>query len=48
LTRLAFVAPAFVEAICRGQQAAELTVERLLNRINLPLDWRSQTNALVS
>ncbi len=39
LARLAFVAPAIVEAICQGQQPAELSAETLLNRINLPLEW---------
>jgi site-specific DNA recombinase len=46
LARLAFVAPAIVEAICQGQQPAELSAETLLNRINLPLDWAQQEHAL--
>jgi hypothetical protein len=46
LARLAFVAPAIVEAICRGQQPAELSAETLLNRINLPLEWSEQRNVL--
>ena len=35
LARLAFVAPAIVEAICRRQQPAELSAD-LPNRMNLP------------
>jgi hypothetical protein len=43
--RLAFVAPAIVEATCQGQQPAGLSTETLLNRIDLPLEWPAQTNA---
>ena len=46
LSRLAFVAPAIAEAICQGQQPAELSAETLLNRVNLPLAWSEQRNAL--
>jgi site-specific DNA recombinase len=46
LSRLAFVAPAIVEAICRGRQPAELNAETLLNRIELPLEWPAQLKAL--
>ena len=46
LSRLAFVAPAIVEAICHGQQPAELTTQTLLNRIDLPLEWLAQRHAL--
>jgi site-specific DNA recombinase len=46
LSRLAFVAPAIVEAICQRQQPAELNAETLLNRIDLPLEWPAQRNAL--
>ena len=46
LSRLAFVTPAIVEAICQGQQPAELNAETLLNRIDLPLEWPAQRNAL--
>ncbi len=46
LARLAFVAPAIVEAICQGRQPAELSAETLLNRINLPLAWTQQEHAL--
>ncbi|MFZ1122957.1 MAG: hypothetical protein WAN81_22250 [Candidatus Binataceae bacterium] len=46
LSRLAFITPAIVEAICQGQQPAELNAETLLNRIDLPLEWPAQRNAL--
>jgi hypothetical protein len=46
LSRVAFVAPSIVEAICQGQQPAELNVETLLNRIDLPLEWPAQLSAL--
>ena len=46
LARLAFVAPAIVEAICQGRQPAQLNAETLLNRIDLPLDWPAQLKAL--
>ena len=46
LARLAFVAPAIVEAICQGQQPAELSTQTLLNRIDLPLEWTQQEHAL--
>jgi hypothetical protein len=46
LSRLAFVAPAIVEAICQGRQPADLSAETLLKRIDLPLDWSSQVRAL--
>jgi hypothetical protein len=46
LFRLAFVTPTIVEAICQGQQPAELNAETLLNRIDLPLEWMAQRNAL--
>jgi site-specific DNA recombinase len=46
LSRLAFVSPAIVEAICQGQQPAELNAETLLNRIDLPLEWQAQRDEL--
>jgi site-specific DNA recombinase len=46
LAHLAFVAPSIVEAICQGRQPAELSAETLLNRIDLPLEWRAQLSAL--
>ena len=46
LSRLAFTAPTIVEAICEGRQPAELSIETLLNRIDLPLEWSAQLNAI--
>ena len=46
LSRLSFVAPRIVEAICQGRQAADLNAETLLNRIDLPLEWSAQLKAL--
>ncbi len=46
LSRLAFVAPRIVEAIRQGRQPADLSAETLLNRIDLPLEWSAQLNAL--
>jgi DNA invertase Pin-like site-specific DNA recombinase len=46
LSRLSFVAPRIVEAICQGRQPADLNAETLLNRIDLPLEWATQLNAL--
>jgi hypothetical protein len=46
LSRLAFVAPAIVEAICLGQQPAELSAETLLNRIDPPLECANRLKDL--
>jgi hypothetical protein len=46
LSRLAFVAPTIVEAICQGRQPTELSTETLLNRIDLPLEWPAQLKAV--
>jgi len=46
LSRLAFLAPTIVEAICQGRQPADLTAETLLNRIDLPLEWSEQLRRL--
>ena len=46
LSRLSFAAPRIVEAICQGRQPADLSAETLLNRIDLPLEWSAQLNAL--
>jgi len=37
LSKLAFVAPATLEAICQGRQPADLNAETLLKRIDLQL-----------
>jgi hypothetical protein len=46
LARLAFLAPAIVEAIGQGRQPAELSLETLLNQIDLPLEWAAQASLL--
>jgi len=46
LSRLSFVAPRIIEAICQGRQPADLSAETLLNRIDLPLQWSEQLSAL--
>ena len=46
LMHLAFLAPEAVEAIAQGNQPAELTTKALLTRIDLPLEWQSQMQAL--
>jgi hypothetical protein len=46
LTRLAFVAPAIVEAISKGHQPADLDAETLVKRTDLPLEWPAQLTAL--
>jgi site-specific DNA recombinase len=48
LTRLAFLAPEIVEAIVAGNQPPELTAEALAERIDLPLLWTAQEQALGS
>jgi hypothetical protein len=48
LSRLAFVSPVLVDAICRGRQPAELSAKRLLKRIDLPFEWSAQLKALSS
>lgn len=46
LMRLAFLAPKIVEMIAAGRQAPELTAEALGERIDLPLLWTAQEEAL--
>jgi hypothetical protein len=48
LSRLAFAAPRIVEAICQGCQPADLNAQTLLKRIDLPLEWSAQRDALGS
>lgn len=43
---LAFLAPDIIESIIAGQQPADLSVERLTKRIDLPLDWAQQRQLL--
>ena len=42
LLRLSFLAPDLVEAILEGRHPADLSAERLTNRLNLPIDWAQQ------
>jgi site-specific DNA recombinase len=46
LTRLAFLAPQIVEAIVAGNQPPELTAEAFAERIDLPLLWTAQEQAV--
>jgi site-specific DNA recombinase len=46
LLRLAFLAPEIVEAIAAGDQPPELTAEALAERIDLPLLWTAQEQAV--
>jgi site-specific DNA recombinase len=46
LIRLAFLAPAIVEAIVAGRQPVELSAEALVRRMRLPSDWRAQQRML--
>ncbi|MDO8430927.1 MAG: recombinase family protein [Candidatus Binatus sp.] len=39
---LAFLAPEIVEAIVESRQPVNLTAQKLLNRIDLPMDWKEQ------
>jgi site-specific DNA recombinase len=46
LLRLAFLAPRIVDAIAAGCQPPELTAEALAERIELPLLWTAQEQAV--
>jgi site-specific DNA recombinase len=46
LMRLAFLAPEIIEAIVAGNQPTELTAEALAERIDLPLLWTAQQQAV--
>jgi hypothetical protein len=43
---LAFLAPDITEAILEGTQPIELSLDRLLSAMPLPLDWDAQRAAL--
>jgi hypothetical protein len=43
---LAFLAPDIIESIIAGRQPADLNVEKLTKRIDLPLDWEQQRQLL--
>jgi DNA invertase Pin-like site-specific DNA recombinase len=46
LLPLAFLSPDIVEIIIAGQQPAELTAQRLIKRVRLPLAWARQKRVL--
>jgi site-specific DNA recombinase len=46
LTRLAFLSPKIVEAIASGHQPPELTAKALTEKIELPLLWNEQEEAV--
>lgn len=46
LIPLGFLAPRIIETIAEGHQPVELTVEALTRRIDLPLLWSAQVQAL--
>jgi hypothetical protein len=46
VSRLAFLAPEIVETIVAGSQPPELTAEALAERIDLPLLWTAQEQAV--
>ena len=46
LIPLGFLAPRIVEAIAEGRQPVDLTLEALTQRIDLPLLWSAQHQAL--
>ena len=43
---LAFLAPDITESIITGRQPADLTAERLIRKIDLPLEWDKQRQLL--
>jgi site-specific DNA recombinase len=43
---LAFLSPEITTAIIEGTQPADLTTERLIRDLDLPLDWQSQAALL--
>jgi len=45
---LVFLAPDIVESIIAGQQPADLNVEKLTKRTDLPLDWNQQRQLLIT
>lgn len=46
LIPLAFLAPDIVEAIIVGRQPADLSSQKLIRQIGIPLEWKAQKNAL--
>ena len=43
---LRFLAPKITEAILAGRQPTELTIDRLIKRTRLPMDWTEQAKTL--
>jgi site-specific DNA recombinase len=46
LLNITFLAPSIIESIMAGHQPADLTVEKLAKRVDLPLDWAEQKHLL--
>jgi hypothetical protein len=46
MLQLAFLAPKIIEAIAAGSQPPDLTAETLAERIDLPLLWTAQEQAV--
>jgi hypothetical protein len=46
LLRLGFLSPRIIEAIAEGHQSPDLTVFSLMRRVDLPLLWNAQEQAL--
>ena len=46
ILNLAFLSPKITEAIMAGRQPPDVTVDRIIKRTRLPLDWSEQTKVL--
>ena len=46
LLRLGFLSPRIIEATAEGHQPPDLTVFSLMRRVDLPLLWNAQEQAL--
>jgi hypothetical protein len=46
IKQLAFLYPVIVRAILAGRQPTELTADRLIKNIQVPMDWNEQKIAL--
>lgn len=46
LLPLAFLAPDIVESILAGRQPVDLTAEKLIKQVELPLEWAEQRRVL--
>jgi hypothetical protein len=47
MTRLAFVAPAIVDAVAEGPAPASLNLQMLMDtRVKLPMEWMDQERVL--